>query len=129
MPREDSAIEALYAAWEKAFREGDVETIESLVTPDYLLFAPGAQPVGIEALRPRLAAVFAAYAIELEFESEERIVSGDLAFERGWDVQTVRPREGGEARQQRQRVFLVLQRGADGVWRFARGISLPGPAS
>lgn len=72
---QDPAIEALYTAWEKAFREADVETIQNLVTPDYLLFAPGAQPVGIEALLPRLAAVFAAYTIELGFESEERIAA------------------------------------------------------
>jgi ketosteroid isomerase-like protein len=62
------------------------------------------------------------------FEREERIVSGDLAFERGGDVQEARVRATGETRTQRQRVFLILRRGADGRWRFARGMSQPGPA-
>ena len=58
----------------------------------------------------------------MTFEREEQIVSGDLAFEQGWDVQTLRPRGGGDGRTQRQHVALVLQRGTDGVWRFARGM-------
>ncbi len=128
MQTHEPEIDALYAAWVDAFRQGDVGSIVSLLTPDYLLFAPGVPPVGVEALRPRLEAVFATHEIELGWESEERVVSGDLAFERGWDIQTVRVRESGEVRQQRQRVFLVLRRGADSVWRFSRGISLPAPA-
>ncbi len=52
-----------------------------------------------------------------------------LAFEWGWDVQTVRPKNGGEARNQRQRVAVVLMRGDDGRWRFARGMVQGGPAS
>jgi ketosteroid isomerase-like protein len=54
-------------------------------------------------------------------------VLGDWAFERGWDVQTVTPRAGGPGKVQRQRVFLMLRRGADGRWRFARGMSQAGP--
>lgn len=66
-------------------------------------------------------------AIEPRFEREERIVSGDLAVGPGWDVQTLRPRGGGAARTQRQRVLMVLRRGPDGRWRYARGMSQAGP--
>ncbi|HXH39260.1 MAG TPA: nuclear transport factor 2 family protein [Thermoanaerobaculia bacterium] len=121
----DSDIDTLYSAWRDAFRRHDVDAILELVTEDYVLFAPGAPPQMTGALRPRLEAALAAYEIDLDFEREERIVSGDLAFERGWDVQTVWPRDGGERRRQRQRVFLILRRGPDAVWRFARGMSLP----
>jgi uncharacterized protein (TIGR02246 family) len=123
----DAAIDALYDAWRDAFRRGDVEAIFSLLTEDYVLWAPGTAAMGIDAMRPRLAAALAAYEIEIAFEREERMVSGDLAVERGWDVQNVRPRAGGAARVQRQRIFVVLRRMADGTWRFARGISQPGP--
>lgn len=99
-----------------------------LLTPDYLLWAAGAPPLTREALAPRLEAAFTAFDLTPSFEREEQIVSGDLAFERGWDVQQIRPKAGGEARTQRQQVFLLLQRGSDGKWRFARGISQPGPA-
>ncbi|HEX4959648.1 MAG TPA: SgcJ/EcaC family oxidoreductase [Thermoanaerobaculia bacterium] len=124
----DAAIDALYEAWSDAFRRQDVEAIFGLLTPDYVLWAPGAPPMGRDELRPRMAAALATYELVPAFEREERIVSGDLAFERGWDVQQVRPRAGGEEKSQRQRVFLVLRRGEDGLWRFARGMSQPGPA-
>lgn len=124
---DDAGIDALYAAWDDAFRRGDTEALLALLTDDYSLWAPGAGEMGVESLRPRLAAALAAYDVEPVFERVERIVSGDLAVERGWDVQTIRPRAGGPSRVQRQRVFVVLRRGADGRWRFARGISQPGP--
>jgi ketosteroid isomerase-like protein len=126
MAAADPSIEDLYSAWREAFRRQDLDAIFDLLTPDYLLWPAGAAPMCRDDLRPRLAAALAAYEIEAEFECEERIVSGDFAFDRGWDVQRVRPRAGGEAREQRQRVFLILQRGSDGVWRFARGMSQPG---
>jgi hypothetical protein len=67
-----------------------------------------------------------AYELTPSFEREERLVTGDLAFERGWDIQQIRPRAGGEMKTHRQRVFLILRRGSDGKWRFARGMSEPG---
>jgi hypothetical protein len=33
----------------------------------------------------RLAAALSAYEVTPSFEREERLVAGDLAFERGWD--------------------------------------------
>jgi uncharacterized protein (TIGR02246 family) len=126
MNEADSAIEALYTSWREAFRRQDLDAVLGLLTPDYVLWSAGALPMVRDELRPRLAAALAAYEIEPAFECEERLVSGDLAVDRGWDVQVVRPRSGGETREQRQRVFLVLRRGSDGVWRFARGMSQPG---
>ena len=115
-------IEALYTAWADAFRRKDLGGIMRLLTPDYVLLRPGAPAMTAEAIRPALEAAFASADIDMAFECEERIVSGDLAFEQGWDVQTIRPRSGGDARTQRQHVALLLRRGTDGVWRFSRGM-------
>lgn len=124
----DLEIDQLYAAWGEAFQRKNTEAILDLLTPDYLLWPAGAPAMNRESLRPRLVATFNAYDIMPSFEREERLMSGDFAFERGWDVQEIRPRSGGETTTHRQRVFLVLRRGADGKWRFARGMSQPGPA-
>ena len=124
----DSEIDQLYTAWGEAFHRKNTEAILELLTPDYVLWAADAPAINRDSLGPRLAATFDAYDITPSFEREERLVSGDFAFERGWDVQEIRPRSGGETTTHRQRVFLVLQRGADGKWRFARGMSQPGPA-
>ncbi len=127
MREADGGIEALYTAWREAFRSQDVEAVLGLLTPDYILWAPGAPPMTAAALRPQLAAAMAAYDVDPAFEREERFVSGDLAVDCGWDVQTVRRRAGGPAETRRQRVVLVLRRAPGGVWRFARGITQPGP--
>lgn len=129
MPEATRSIDALYDAWRDAFARRDVEAVLDLLTPDYLLLAPNLPAMGRGALRPRLVAALDAYDITPGFEREERIVSGDLAFERGWDVQRLTPRAGGESRTIRQRVFLILQRGDDGTWRFARGMSQAEPTS
>jgi len=122
-------IAALYSAWADAFRRADVDGVLDLLTPDYVLWAPGAPPMTRDHLRGMLEAAFAAYDVDPAFEREEQIVRGDIAFERGWDVQTARARLGGDVQTRRQRVFLILQRGPDGVWRFARGMSQPGPTA
>jgi uncharacterized protein (TIGR02246 family) len=119
----NAEIDALYASWRDAYERRDVEAVMALLTEDYVLWATDAAPMGRDALRPLFASVMDQYDIEPAFEREERIVSGDLAFERGWDVQHVRPRAGGEGRSQRHRVFLILRRGPDDKWRFARGMS------
>lgn len=118
----DEAIDALYAAWAEAFRRRDVDAVLRLLTDDYVLLRPGAPPLAADAIRPALVAAFASFDIDIAFEREERVLSDDLAFEQGWDVQTLRPRAGGETRTQRQHVAVLLKRGSDGVWRFARGM-------
>ncbi|MEO7965240.1 MAG: DUF4440 domain-containing protein, partial [Gemmatimonadaceae bacterium] len=113
--------------WLVALRDGDVGSIMDLLTDDYTLFAPGVPPQTRAMLAPRMTAALSAYEITPSFECEERIVTEDLVFERGWDVQRVRTRASGDVRVSRQRVFLILQRGSDHRWRFARGMSQPGP--
>jgi uncharacterized protein (TIGR02246 family) len=126
---QESAIDALFAEWRAAFQRKDVDGVMALLTKDYLLWAAGNEAMGSEQLKPRLAAALATFDVEPSYEREERVVSGDLAFERGWDVQHITPRNGGAAITQRQRVFMILRREQDGRWRFARGISQPGPGA
>jgi ketosteroid isomerase-like protein len=99
------------------------------MTSDYLLWTAGVPKLDAEALRPRLKAAFAACEITSTFECVERSVAGDLAVDRGWDIQRLRPRSGGEEMVNRRRVMLVLRRSSDGKWRFSRGISQHGPAA
>jgi ketosteroid isomerase-like protein len=125
----EPGIDDLYTAWGEAFRLQDVDAIVELMTPDYVLWAPGTAELDPESLRPRLKAAFTAYDITSTFECVERLVAGEVAVDRGWDVQQLRPRPGGEVLLHRQRVMLVLRRSSDGKWRFARGMSQAGPAA
>jgi uncharacterized protein (TIGR02246 family) len=123
-------IASLHRQWRDALMDEDVDRVVGFLTPDYELWAPGAEPIrGRENVRTMMTAALARYRIDPAFESEECLVSGDLAVDRGWDVQTVVPREGGVSQTRRQRVFLVIRRESDGAWRYARGMSQPGPAT
>jgi len=116
-------IDELYAAWADAMNREDVEAVFDLLTPDYLLLATTGRLLGREQLQPLFAAALQTLRITPSFEREEQIVDGDLAFERGWDIQMTVNKADGTTRTQRSRVFLILRRGPDGRWRFARGMS------
>ncbi len=128
MDASDDEIRALHATWSDAVRRGDLEAALDLVSDDYVLWAPGAAPlVGRDAVRALLQAAMARYQeMDPTYESEECIVVGDLAVDRGWDVQAATVRETGERVTRRQRVTLVIRRSGDGRWRYARGMSQPG---
>ena len=120
-----AAVQRLYDKWMDAFRRHDVDAVLALLTPDYMLWAPGKAPIGADALRPALAQVFATFDVEPSFEREGLVETRDMVIDVGWDVQRVTPKGGGEVREQRQRVVLVLRRGDDEEWRFSRGVAQP----
>jgi len=127
MTAPDPGIDDLYVAWRDAFERGDVAAVFALLTPDYTLWPAGGPLVTLDALRPQLEIAFQRYQVHATFERIECFVSGNLAIDCGWDVQHVRPRDGSPERHQRQRVWVMLRRGNDGRWRFARGIAQAGP--
>jgi ketosteroid isomerase-like protein len=64
-----------------------------------------------------------------EFEPIEAVVAGDWAFDRGIESMTVTPIAGGPAQTMVQRALLILRRGTDGRWRYARGMTNGLPAT
>jgi ketosteroid isomerase-like protein len=122
-----ASIKALHRAWSAAVARGDIDSALQLLASDYTLWAPATAPVTREALRPVLSAALQQFEITSAFERDELLVSGELAFERGWDIQSTCPRGGGETQKQRQYLFLILRRGNDGQWRFARAMRQPTP--
>jgi uncharacterized protein (TIGR02246 family) len=118
------AIEETLSEWAAAIREADIEALSSLVTDDAEFWTHGAAPlVGREALVVAFKPFFAAYQLQQEFDCQELVLAGDLAFMRGMEINHLTPRDGGESVVQRQRAFSVLRREANGKWRFARGMT------
>ena len=119
------AVLELYGKWGDAFHRQDIDAVIALLTPDYMLWIPGKPPIGADALRSALAQAFESFHILPYFEREGLIESADMVIDFGWDVQRITPKGGGEPREQRQRVVLVLRRDSDGEWKFSRGIAQP----
>src|SRR5690348_6675763 len=108
-------LEDLHTRWAAAMRSSDVDALVASADPEYVLWASGTPPLeGAGALRSLLETTFARLRVESVFECEELVVDGRLAVERGWDVQRIQHRDGGEVRTRRQRVTIVTRLGDDG---------------
>jgi uncharacterized protein (TIGR02246 family) len=119
-----TAVAAVRDAWVAAVATGDADALRDLLTDDYEVWAHGAAPIrGPEASVTAMRAALLRFRIEQNFEPIETIVTGDWAFERGIESMTVTPIAGGPSQTMEQRALLILRRGADGRWRYARGMT------
>ena len=60
--------------------------------------------------------------LEETWSSEEIVVAADWAFTRGTYSSTFTPRAGGEPVQENGKSLWILERQADGSWKYARAI-------
>jgi uncharacterized protein (TIGR02246 family) len=122
-----AAIEALRGRWVAAIKARDPDALIDLLTDDYEVWANGAPPFkGPRAAADGMRAALDRFEIEQGFEPIETVVCGDWAFERGVETIVATPREGGEPTNVTRRALLILRRGPDGNWRFARGMTNAG---
>lgn len=119
-----ASINRTFQEWRHAIAAADLDKLEGLVTEDGEFWSNMRPPlVGPARLREAFTPFFETYAMDQEFRCVELVASGHWAFARGTEVNELTPKEGGETMVQRQRAFSVLERGPDGVWRFARGMT------
>ncbi len=112
------------SAWVAAVAARDPEALRPLLTDDYEVWANAAAPLrGVDAAIAAMRDALERYHIDQGFEPVETIIAGDWAFERGLESMTVTPVNGGPSQTMSQRAFLILRRGADGQWRYARGMT------
>jgi uncharacterized protein (TIGR02246 family) len=117
-------IDALRDAWVAAVRAGNAALLADLVTADYEVWAHGAPAMrGPDVVVAAMGAALARHSVEQAFESVETVVSGDWAFQRGIERIQATPRDGGAPLTATQRALLILHRGPDGRWRYARGMT------
>lgn len=120
----EEAIEQLFQDWAEAGRRGDAQALAQMVTEDSEFWTHGAAPLqGRQAVIDRMSSFFESYKVDQGFERQELVVSGDLAFVRGMELNRIVPRDGDAPQEIRQRAFSILFRGPDGVWKFARGMT------
>jgi len=120
----EEAIDKLFRDWADAGRRGDARALAQMVTEDAEFWTHGAAPLkGRDEVVSRMTAFFEGYEIDQGFERQELVVSGDLAFVRGLEINRVTPRGGTPAMEIRQRALSILFRGSDGTWLFARGMT------
>lgn len=125
---DESAVRALLSEFEEAWNRGDVDRLVAVYTDPHVdVNAPG-QVLSSRETRAMLEALEPGRHYEIHIESDEVIVEGDRAFQRGTFVLTPSRRaatEGGAA--VTKRYLEILERGEDGRWRVFW--SMDGPIS
>lgn len=111
-------------SWVRAVASGNAEALRPLLTEDYEVWPHAHPPLqGVDAAVAAMEAAMQRFRIEQAFEPAETILAGDWAFERGVERMTVTPLAGGPPRTMTQRALLILRRGSDQCWRYARGMT------
>jgi uncharacterized protein (TIGR02246 family) len=109
-----------------AYAASNPDAIAAEYTEDALLMPPdNPSQVG----RPAIAAVYRTYFkdFKCDFKSDvqELEIAGDWAFLRGAFTTVVTPKAGGPQQGGHGKFLVIVRRGADGTWRFARDMFSP----
>lgn len=128
MKSDEEQIRDLITTWMTATREGDVDTVLSLMTDDVVFLVPGRPPMRKDefASSARAQAGGAAPKFDGHSEIQEVQVSGDWAFL--WTRLTViaTPPDGSPPVERAGHTLTVLRR-ENGKWLLARDANLLAP--
>ena len=117
-------IDQLFADFTDALRRGDCDALAELVTEDAEFWSPGAPPLlGRDRVRTSMREVCEKYRVNRSWEEVERLIGDDFAVSVGIERTRAVPVAGGDPVEVVQRGWTMARRGADGRWRFARGIT------
>ena len=119
-----NGIDQLFTDFTDALRRGDCDAIADLVAEDAEFWAHGVAPMkGRDHVRAAMRDACEQYLVERTWEEIERLTGDDFMVSVGIERTRATPRAGGEAVEVVQRGWTMARRGADGRWRFARGIT------
>ncbi len=115
-----AAIEAVREAEEAAAVAGSVDDFMALFADDAVFLQPnGPQAAGADAMREVMEGFMEASKIEFNrYDTEEVLVSGDLAVERYSAEWTLTPKAGGDPVTEGVKGIHVMERQADGSWKI-----------
>ncbi len=115
-----AAINELMNKFTEAINDGDLEQWISLWTDDGVRMAPGAPAaVGKEDIKEAVRGLFESFTAVETVNTEEVKVAGDWGFARGTYTSTVTPITGGDSIEEVGKYLSILQRQADGSWKYA----------
>jgi uncharacterized protein (TIGR02246 family) len=125
MNNDEQEIRNLIETWLRATREGDVDTVLTLMEPDVIFLVPGQPPmVGCEAFGDALRAVLGKQAIDTKCDIDEIAVFGDVAYCRTRLDVTVRSKHEGTPTLCSGHTLSILRRSGDRKWRLSRDANM-----
>ncbi len=130
------AINNLRNAYIAAANAEDTAKMAALFTEDGMRMESNMPAVkGRDAIQKGLAEQFAPFDVDISITSEELVINGDWAFDRGQFMSHLMPKDSKQQMVMEQGKYIViLRKQADGSWLIARemgnsNVPLPPPAS
>jgi uncharacterized protein (TIGR02246 family) len=120
------AVRAVLERFEAAWNRGDVDAMVMTYTDPHVDVNDPDQIVTREETRAMLAALHPGRRYRIEISSDEVVVEGDLAFQRGSFVLTPTPEMAAEGGATIAKRYLeILRRAEDGEWRVWWSMDAP----
>jgi uncharacterized protein (TIGR02246 family) len=106
-----------------AHNAGDLDRIMALWADDAILLPPDEPTIyGKAAIRDYIEKVLDQIPARVALSLEETRIADDWAFDRGVETVTMGTEASGQSVTMRVKYICILQRQADGSWKFARYI-------
>ena len=122
MTEDERAIRNMIDTWMVATRNGDIETVLSLMADDVIFMVPGQKPFGKEAFAAASRAM-----TNVRFEGhahiEELNVLGNWAYLRNYIEMTITSEQGAPVHRAGY-TLTILRKQEDGQWVLARDANL-----
>jgi len=122
---DEQAIRDVIALWHRATRDGDVETVLTLMSDDVIFLVAGQPPMrGRSAFERGLRGLLSQHRVESTGDVQEVEVSGNLAY--CWTILNVRviPVAGGDAVVRSGNALSIFKRQPGGAWLLVRDANL-----
>ena len=117
------AIAAATAQFQAAECAGSVDKFRNFFTEDLVMMGPNKPPViGGDSVAALMRVFHNAFAVQVEYNSQEIVVFGDWAFDRGTEQYSLTPKAGGEPIRKSGNYLYLYQRQKDGSWKQSRVI-------
>ena len=114
-------IAAMRDSLQSSENAGNADGMAALLAEDVMFMPPNAPDIsGKAAATEFLRGAFKSVSMAVRYQSQEVVVSGDWAFDRGIGTSTVTPRAGGAPTQGHDRYLWLLRRDPSGSWKYVR---------
>lgn len=122
-PDDVVAIVSLRDSIQAAETGGRPDGMLAAFAEDVVLMAPGMPAmVGKTAATEAIRGMFQAMTFSVQYASDEVVVMGEWAYDRGSYTASMTPKAGGPAGADRGKYLWLLHRQADGSWKYHRVI-------
>jgi uncharacterized protein (TIGR02246 family) len=119
------AVNNLRSAYIAAVNAEDAAKTAALYTEDAVRMEPNMPAVkGREAIQKALSEMMSGFDVDISLTSEELVVDGDWAFDRGQFMTHLMPKDPkAQMIMDQGKYIVILRKETDGSWRVAREIS------